>query len=425
METPPNRSGQKAKATESPRGQSFQSAPSNSSAQTAAAQSKATRTPSSALAEDGVSLFVHFPYCASKCKYCDFNSWAHQGEDFRPYLETVLLEAAKRADNLRPQTVFIGGGTPSLMGDDNLRFFLDSLNEITHFRNSAAEVSIEANPESFTDAFATAAIESGCNRLSLGVQSFQPNILQAYDRVHSADEAKRAFYSARKAGFSRINLDFIYAFPGQDPKQWEADLQEAARLDPEHLSCYELAYEPGTALTKLKQAGRWEPEDEDVCQALFESTENWLSGLGYTRYEISNYAKPREECLHNLASWRSLDYIGLGTGAASWRNGIRSKNILDPRVYQKRPFEQSESEARLPEEALFDLMLMGLRLPQQGVSRKRALRQTGLDPAEYWCELFNQFKSNGWLEIKADCIRTTPRGLLLLDTILGQMLPEV
>ncbi len=311
------------------------------------------------------------------------------------------------------------------MGARNFQFLLDGLHEITGFRETAHEVTLEANPESFSESFARAALNAGCNRVSLGVQSFQPDVLAAFDRLHSAEEAKNAFAIARSVGFSRINLDFIYAFPGQDPRKWESDLAEAIKLDPEHLSCYELAYEPGTALTRLRDSGRWTEEGPEACKQLFLSTREKLAEAGYLHYEVSNYAKRGEKCLHNLASWRSLDYVGLGAGAASWRNGCRSKNLHDPKEYQRAIDGFSELEMRGPEEALFDHMLMGLRLPGEGVSRARAIRQTGIDPVEHWRELFQGYSEKGWLNITSTSVCVTTRGLLLLDTILGQMLPEV
>jgi len=337
-----------------------------------------------------------------------------------------------RIVGLMPQTVFLGGGTPSLLPAPTLTRLLRELNTICGFRSSSLETTMEANPESLDRATAQAAFDGGVTRMSIGVQSLRADVLQAYDRVHSPDDALRAFDNARHVGFQRINLDLIYAFPGQTVLEWKRDLNAIHALGAEHLSCYELSYEPGTALTRLRDAGRWQPANEDACAEMFSLTREVNEAAGYEAYEVSAFAHPGEASLHNLSYWRSLDYVGIGAGAAGWRDGIRRRNIEKPNEYEAAislgldPVAESE---RLSQQiALFDHLMMGLRLPSEGVLLERVRRATGLDPLrEYQKEIAALCEQN-LLELvgsqQGQCLRTTARGLLLLDNILTRFLPD-
>ena len=382
--------------------------------------------------ENGVSLYVHMPFCVSKCRYCDFNSYAHTDQDLELHVDAVLAEARMRIEGLQPQTVFLGGGTPSLLPAQTLARLLKELDEICGFASSSLETTMEANPESLDSATAQAAFEGGINRLSIGVQSLHADVLQAYDRVHSPDGSQRAFANARAAGFRRINLDFIYAFPGQSEQEWRDDLSIIHALGAEHLSCYELSYEPGTSLTRLRDAGRWKPASEDVCAQMFSTTREVNEAAGYEAYEVSAFAKPGEASLHNLSYWRSLDYVGIGAGAAGWFGGVRRRNIEKPNEYEhaiaqgKDPVSESEL---LPKHiALFDHLMMGLRLPQEGVLLKRVTRATGLDPLLEYKPLIENLLEQNLLELipreEGMRLRTTPQGLLILDDILTRFLPD-
>jgi putative oxygen-independent coproporphyrinogen III oxidase len=382
--------------------------------------------PPSALDESAASLYVHLPFCVSKCRYCDFNSYAWTGQDLQTHVNAILSEADRRVRNLEPQTVFFGGGTPSLLPAEMLANFLRRLNEITGYAQSSLETTLEANPESFDLETAQAVASQGVNRLSVGVQSLRPEVLEAYDRVHSPELAIAALRIAGQT-FPRFNADLIFAFPGQDPKAWEQDLCSVIRLGPDHLSCYELSYEPGTALTRLRDVGRWAAEDPDLCEKLFHRTEAIAAGFGFERYEVSNYAQPGSACLHNLAAWRSLPYFGIGAGAASWSGGVRRKNIDRPDLYEQAVFDcldpVADSESVPARTVVFDMLMMGLRLTREGVSRSRVKIISGLDPMEIYADPLAELERQGLLEIDADHIRTSPQGLLLLDTILTKLLP--
>lgn len=344
------------------------------------------------------------------------------------------MEAEARILDLKPQTVFIGGGTPSILSPTQLKRLLDGLHNICGFRASALEVTMEANPESLDDATAQAASDGGVNRISIGFQSLQQEVLHAYDRVHSPEDSIRAFHAARNAGVKRINIDLIFAYPGQDPELWYQDLTTVHALKPEHLSCYELAYEPGTALTRLKDVGRWQAEDPDTCFELFVNTRARNEAAGFAAYEVSAFAKPGEQSLHNLTYWRNLDYVGVGAGAAGWHRGIRRKNLERPEEYEDAVFSGkdpvSESEKSSPETILFDALMMGLRLPKEGVDLARLKRISGLDLRQSHGPLLKTLLQENLIELlpkdpaQAKSMRATAQGFLILDDILQRFLPD-
>lgn len=375
---------------------------------------------------------MHLPFCVRKCRYCDFNSYAWSGQDLARHVDAILAEARARAAGLAPQTVFFGGGTPSFLPAGELARLLAGLDAITGFRASATEVTLEANPESFDAGRAAACRDGGVTRISLGVQSLRAEVLAAYDRVHDADAARRAFATARDAGFARVNCDLIFAFPGQDPRAWREDLREVIGWGPEHLSCYELAYEPGTALTRLRDAGRWRAEENERCRELFDVTESLCADHGYGAYEVSAFARPGEASRHNLAYWRSLEWVGVGAGAASWRGGERRRNLARPDEYEaalaRGEDPAGEREAPAPATRLFDALMMGLRLREEGVSHARLARRTGLDPERACGPAWSDLHAEGQLETggagAARFTRATPRGLRFLDDALVRLAPD-
>ncbi len=371
---------------------------------------------------------MHLPFCVSKCRYCDFNSYAWSGQSLSRHVDAVLAEARLRAPGLQPQTLFIGGGTPSLLPPDLLARLLEELDAITGFRASSKESTLEANPESWDAATAAAAMGGGLNRVSVGVQSLRKEVLAAYDRVHSPQQALAALQVAKQAGFARWSADLIFAFPGQDPLAWQKELATVLELRPAHLSCYELSYEPGTALTRLRDAGRWQEQDADVAEQLFHQTATQCTAAGLRRYEVSNFSRPGEECLHNLAYWRSYDWIGIGAGAGSWQARQRRSNLARPDEYENAILAGRDPlaavEAFDARRTLFDVFMMGLRLVDEGVDLDRATLLSGLDPRVEWATPLRQLQDEQLLTVAAGRARVSARGLLLLDSVLHRLLPD-
>ncbi|HYH27482.1 MAG TPA: radical SAM family heme chaperone HemW, partial [Actinomycetota bacterium] len=268
-------------------------------------------------------LYVHVPFCLTRCGYCDFNTYAGLDHLRSPYLAALRGEAdllAREMADTRFVSVFLGGGTPTMLPSDALADLLALSRD--HFRVSEdAEVTCEANPETVDEASLAALLEAGFNRLSLGVQSFDASVLASLERLHRPDSARAAFAAARAAGFRNVNLDLIYGAEGETDSSWRATLEEAIALAPEHLSCYALTVEPNTVLGRQVGAGERPEPDPDVQAARYSLACEMLAAAGYEHYEVSNWAKPGHACVHNLGYWDGRPYVGLGAGAHSYVGG--------------------------------------------------------------------------------------------------------
>lgn len=370
----------------------------------------------------GAALYVHLPYCRSKCSYCDFNSWVWKEDDHGALIERLLVEAARRVSGLEPATVFLGGGTPTLLQAEELRRLLSGLDRITGFRESAREVTVEANPESVDGDRTSALLEGGASRLSIGVQSFRPEVLRLYERVHTPEDAIRAFQVARRAGFGRISLDLIFGHPEHAEDAWRQDLDRALGLGPEHLACYELAYEEGTGVTRLRDAGRWSPVEQEAALALWEIARVRCADAGLSHYEVSNFAKPGEECLHNLTYWRDEPYVGIGPGASSWTGATRLRNLDDPKSWQaaidQGTLPYALVERPTPHQRVAEVLMVGLRLLEEGVTWRRLDAGSGLNCRSLLAEPIEALQKDGLLVLTPNGIGLSAHGRPLLDTVL-------
>jgi oxygen-independent coproporphyrinogen-3 oxidase len=267
------------------------------------------------------SLYIHIPYCQSKCPYCDFNSYAASAWPEADYVDTLVAEISHRAKSSpwagqNVKTIFFGGGTPSLFGPDSIGSVIEAADRLFGVE-CAAEITLEANPGTVTGAKLGGFKAAGVNRLSFGAQSFDPTILKFLGRIHNADDTRNAARMAHQAGFQRVNLDLIFAVPGQQLEDVRRDIAEAAALGPDHISAYNLTFEEGTVFfTELKR-GRIRPLATDEQAAMYELVRAELSQRGYPMYEISNYAPPGREARHNLSYWHGESYLGVGAGAHS------------------------------------------------------------------------------------------------------------
>ncbi|MBK8980561.1 MAG: radical SAM family heme chaperone HemW [Planctomycetes bacterium] len=372
-----------------------------------------------------VSLYVHVPFCVVKCGYCDFNSFA--GRDVAEhdrFLAALDAELALLAPPRVPRTVFVGGGTPTHLDEERFaRLFAVLARHVDLPR--VTEVTMEANPESVTLPKARIARDAGVGRVSVGVQSFAAERLRFLDRPHDAAAVGRAVAALRAAGFDNVSLDLIFGVPGQELADWDRDLDAALALEPDHLSCYSLTFEPGTRLERDRRQGRVAPNEDRVDAALFLHTRDRLGAAGFDAYEISNFAGRGGPCLHNDHYWTQGDYLGAGPGAASHRDGWRGTNLKPLHAWAtvvERGFVPSgEAETLSRRHRLAEALWLGLRR-RDGVDLAQAERRLGVAaPVPLRAQLAAWIES-GHLAIEGARYRLTPRGLLVADAIGASLL---
>ena len=382
-----------------------------------------------------LSLYLHIPFCARKCPYCDFNTYAGLETLFDPLVASLAREIrAAGAGRARPavHTIFLGGGTPTVLSAGQLaRLFAACFQAFTVL--PGAEITSEANPGT-VDRGRFADLRSlGVNRLSMGVQSFADDELAFLGRIHSAEEAEAAFAHARAAGFDNINLDFIFGLPQQQLAAWQATLQRALALAPEHLSLYSLIVEEGTPLANWVTSGRVPAPDEDLAADLYEMAQARLAAAGFQQYEISNWARRHPaggsfQSQHNLTYWRNADYLGFGPGAVSGEQGRRWANLLSPAEYIRRsqagePLTDWEEQAT-PALAMGETMMVGLRLLEEGVNRAAFQARFGRDVSEIYPDILTELAAAGMIEITPTCVRLTPAAVLIGNRVFARFLPD-
>jgi oxygen-independent coproporphyrinogen-3 oxidase len=398
------------------------------------------------MSRDPLSLYIHIPFCALKCSYCDFNSYASLEELVEPYVDALIAEVDGWSGFARERpvpTAFFGGGTPSLLPIDQVERIVSAVRG-RFAVEPGAEVTLEANPGTVDLAYLRRLLALGVNRLSLGVQSFHDDELATLDRIHSVAEAEEAYRWAREAGFQRINLDLIYGLPEQPMERWQASLERAIELGPNHLSLYALTVEEGTKLAYDIDHGRAPEPDGDAQAAMYEWSQERMAEAGYGQYEISNWARPGQECRHNLVYWRNGDWLGLGAGAHSHLGGTRFANVYSPKRYVdlvrettaadlpevtdtasvlKLMRQASSVEEPSPELARADTLIMGLRL-NEGVSLAEFRRRFGEAAEEDYGPRFAELTELGLLERADGRLRLTERGRLLANEVFTRLLPD-
>ena len=377
-------------------------------------------------------IYVHWPWCASKCPYCDFNSHVDRQADqdaMAEYLCTELRHYASRTGARAVHSIFFGGGTPSLMRGDILARILAEIRDLWPFSNQV-EISMEANPSSVDAARFADYRAAGVERLSLGVQALNNRDLETLGRLHDVDEALEAIRLAREH-FPRVSFDLIYARPGQTCEAWQAELTQALRLDPDHLSLYQLTFEPGTPFHALKEAGKIIPLDDDLGADLYDITQSLCQSAGLPAYEISNHARAGAACHHNLIYWRMHDYIGVGPGAhgrfdetsGNKNSGRRATIALsDPKAWAAKVRAEgnglASDEPVTPADQATEMMLMGLRLTE-GVSLARYQRLAGKPLA---AKTLEDLQESGLVICRDDRLTVTGAGRPVLNSVLRTLL---
>lgn len=356
------------------------------------------------MAAQPIAVYLHTPFCPSKCGYCDFNSYAMEGEIMGQTTAATIEQIRRSPLAGRPaKTIFFGGGTPTYLPVEQILALLGAVIE-AHPPVDGCEITSEANPGT-ADADKFEAMRSaGFNRLSLGAQSFNSDDLIRLGRVHSESEIGRAVRLAREAGFENLNLDLMFALPGQAVAGWEHNLTRALALKPDHLSLYCLTLEPNTAFYKDHLRGRLVLPEEDVQVDLYDLAVARMEAAGYRQYEISNFAKPGYECLHNLCYWRNEEYVGYGPGAVGLAEGTRTTVIKHPRGFceaieaGKSPF--CEVEPLTDDAKHLETIMLGLRLVEGFHPGTTPLSEKGLETA----------LSRQWLQRSHDRLALTPEG---------------
>ncbi len=377
-----------------------------------------------------IAVYVHWPFCRSKCPYCDFNSHVRDGVDEARWTRALLADLdhhAALAPGRMVGSVFFGGGTPSLMPPETVAAVLDRVR--ARWRVAAdAEVTLEANPNSAEAGRFRAFAAAGVNRLSLGVQALDPAALRFLGRAHGRAEAIAAIEHARNS-FARFSFDLIYARPGQTVADWGRELDEALALAGDHLSLYQLTVEPGTAFATLARRGDLRVPEEDTAAALYEATQDRLAAAGLPGYEISNHARPGGECRHNLAYWRYLDYVGVGPGAHGRLTRAGIKYATRERRAPEAWLAAVETAGAGLEEmtpvdragALEEMLMMGLRLTE-GVARPRLENAAGEALEARFADTLPPLVKGGFLTLDQDRLAATPSGRQRLNAVLAALL---
>ncbi len=377
-----------------------------------------------------MELYVHIPYCRQKCRYCDFASYAGHERSMTSYVEAILGEAASLPYTKPMETFFLGGGTPSLLPAPLLQRLLEGLH--TEYAFAAdAECTSEANPGTLTAEWLDAAITGGINRLSLGMQAYQPELLRTLGRIHDHTQVVQSAEMARRAGIRSVSLDLMFGLPGQTPEMWHETLEKALALEPQHLSCYGLIPEEGTPLKRDLDAGRLTLPGEDDERRMYDDALETLAKHGFRQYEISNFALPGYECRHNIGYWRQVPYIGLGASAASMLpqegGSLRTANPPDIAGYMDmvsaQDWSRRENTPVSPADARFETLMLGLRMTE-GVSVARFAQMHGISLDTYCGDVLRSLEQRGLLA-HTDCWRLTRRGMDVQNAILVEILEHV
>ncbi|MDJ0876534.1 MAG: radical SAM family heme chaperone HemW [Desulfobacterales bacterium] len=376
------------------------------------------------MASAPAGIYLHIPFCERKCRYCDFYSLTDEArrEDF---MAAVIAEIRRRRQAaLAVDSVYFGGGTPSLLPPAFYARVLEALNAAFSLEDDI-EITLEANPGTVDAAALADYRRAGINRLNLGVQSFNTHQLAFLGRIHDADQARAAVTMARRAGFDNLGLDLIYGLPGQTIAAWQDDLERALSCEPAHLSCYALTYEPDTPLMADRLAGGHQPAGEEKMAALFEATADTLGAAGFEHYEISNFAADaRHRSRHNLKYWTRSPYLGFGPAAHSFIPPRRSWNPADLEAYLARIRQGALAEEGREEltrnQEMIETVFLGLRLAA-GIDLAAFARQFGTPLEDRASEVISVLVADGFLRLTQGRLVPTRRGMLLHDSVSARL----
>lgn len=360
-------------------------------------------------------LYIHIPFCVKKCEYCDFVSFPGQEERFEAYIDALIGEMGEyRGAEL--DTVFLGGGTPSVLPARLINKLCDAVKDNYNIAKNY-EWTTEANPGTLTGDKIQAMLESGINRISLGVQSFNDTELKAAGRIHNAETAYNTVLRLNKAGFGNISIDLMESLPLQTPESFKYSLETAVSLPITHISVYSLIIEDGTPIKEKYDKGIYAMPDEDTDRELYHYTKAFLAECGYERYEISNYAMPGYESRHNLKYWSCDEYIGIGVAAASYTDGVRRSNTNNLKDYISGSYHGDAREVLANNDKMGEFMMLGLR-KISGVSDKEFEKRFGCSMEYVYKKQLERFIKLGAIEYEDGRCRLTERGLDVANAVM-------
>jgi oxygen-independent coproporphyrinogen-3 oxidase len=374
-----------------------------------------------------LALYIHIPYCVRKCRYCDFVSFSYSREDADAYLRALFGEIERwgellKASEIAVGTVYIGGGTPTCLDGAGLARLIEKIHRCFHVR-AGAEITVEVNPGTIDYEKLVELRIAGVNRLSLGVQSFNDGLLRCLGRIHTGEEAKRAIDLVEAAGFGNFNVDLIFGIPGQTEELWLYDLEQVKALEPTHISAYDLIVEEGTLLFDLIESHTLELPGEELSLRFYECAMDELVASGYVHYEISNFAKPGCECLHNKVYWTNGEYLGLGLAAYSSASGRRWHNYLSLSRYVQTcnndlPIEEIEV-LDVPTQ-MWETVFMGLRMLRQGVSFSDFQARFGIRLDEVYEDVICRLEHMGLIRLLQDRMLLSKQGLCVGNQVFSE-----
>lgn len=369
-----------------------------------------------------VALYIHIPFCMQKCLYCDFPSFAGKEEHMLRYAAALAVEISSIKDK-KIKTIFIGGGTPtylSLAGWEIIKKSIDKLDT-----TSDLEFTVEGNPGTFTTEKLNFLKEMGVNRLSIGLQAFQDSLLKGLGRIHTASDFKQSFKMARNIGFNNINVDLMFGIPSQTISHWQETLKNITDLKPEHLSCYSLIVEEGTAFYNLFKKGTLNLPDEEVEREMYAKAIEYLGEKGYAQYEISNFSKENLKCKHNLVYWEMGEYIGCGSAAHSYSDGFRYNNEENVETYIQKINTYGnaivEKKQNSYKDDMEEFMFMGLR-KTLGVSKSKFQKIFKKDIHSVYESVINKYVANGLMVENNENIFLTNKGIEVSNVIMAEFL---
>lgn len=370
-----------------------------------------------------MSLYIHIPFCKQKCLYCDFPSYAGKESLINEYIRALNEEILRKCSKYKIASIFVGGGTPSYLNEINLESLLKTIN-LLDFKDNF-EFTIECNPGTLNEEKLVLMKNYNVNRISMGLQTTNDNLLKEIGRIHSFEEFKKNYNQARKARFENINVDLMFGLPNQHMKDWKASLKDVMSLEPDHISAYSLIIEEGTCFYNLYNNDKLNIPNEEEERSMYLFTKGFLEDYGYNQYEISNYAKVNKECFHNKVYWKCNEYLGLGVSASSFVDEKRFKNIDDIKIY----IEKINNNEDVTEEIhvnninddMEEFMFMGLRMIE-GINLKTFKKRFGKDVFDIYDEVIKNNIKKGLLVVDSEKLYLSEKGIELSNYVMSDFI---